>query len=106
MHIKKAWNLYVFIGHSEVFDYLLHQITTYKSTPMAGATLLVPGEVEKCRSFQNDQISPFRFFLFFNVHINLCVIFHWRLIWLVLCCFSVTKLHIIFETHFKSVFCI
>lgn len=63
MHIKRAWYFKVSIGHSEVFDYLLHQITTYKAhAKKAGASLLVPGEVEKCRSFQNDQISSFRFF--------------------------------------------
>jgi len=32
MHIKRAWNLLVFIGSPEVLDYLFSPITTYKST--------------------------------------------------------------------------
>lgn len=37
MHIKIAWHFSVFIGYSEVLDYLLSPITTYKPTPEAGA---------------------------------------------------------------------
>ena len=68
MHIKRAWYFLVFIGCSEVLDYLHHPITTYKPTPTAGAALLFPGGVVKVSRFQNNQISSFRFFLFYDVH--------------------------------------
>ena len=61
MHIKIAWHFYVFIGYSEVLDYLFIPTTTYKPTPYGGsaAVSLWDEFAEKCPSFQNNKISDF-----------------------------------------------
>ena len=66
MHIKRAWNLLVFIGFSEVFDYLNTPIIMDKSTPMAGTLSLGQGINLKVSKFQRFQ-SSVNFAIFYSV---------------------------------------
>ena len=61
MHIKRAWNLLVFIGTFEVLDYLHHPITTYKAHAIGGSAVACPGGDLKVSKFQKYQISHFAF---------------------------------------------
>ena len=61
MHIKRAWHLLVFIGYSEVLDYLYHLITTLQVHAIGGRSVACPGGILKVSKFQNNQISHYAF---------------------------------------------
>ena len=62
MHIKRAWNLLVFIGCFAVLDNLPFPITTYKPTLNSGSAVALFWEWGlKVSKFQNIQISYFAF---------------------------------------------
>ena len=73
---KKSVELLVFIGTFEVFDYLYTPITTYKSTQIRESRRLGLECNLKVSKFQKYQISAIRFFLFYDVHTNLCAMLH------------------------------
>ena len=82
---KKSVEPFVFIGTFEVLDYLLSPITTYESTQTRESRRLGLEIILKVSKFQKYQSKLLRFFLFYDVHTNLCAMLHWQNDLLILC---------------------
>jgi hypothetical protein len=64
MHIKKAWHFFAFIGTFEVFDYLIHPITTSKAhASWRERRYFTLGESLKVSKFQKFQCQATSLFL-------------------------------------------
>ena len=91
---KKSVVLLVFIGFSEVFDYLNTPITTYKSTLNAGTPSLGLECFLEVVEVSEKPDKLLRFFLFYGVHTKLYAMLHWQLYSLILRLKSTAKVRL------------
>ena len=69
-HTKKAWHFFAFTGTFEVFDYLIHPITTSKAhAGWRERRCLTLGEFSESVEVSKVPVYKLlRFFLFYSVH--------------------------------------